>query len=157
MRLVDRRESGQALAEAALVLPLFFAMFFGILDLGRVIWANDVVANAAREGARFASVNAGYLQIARPVAATTDEIRAHALEFLWAAGVNASVEVCFSTPHVAAQTAGCTGNTNEAGAAYERGNMVTVVVKSHVPVFTGALVGFGEFNVSGQSVVLINN
>ena len=60
MRLVDRRESGQALAEAALVLPLFFAMFFGILDLGRVIWANDVVTNAAREGARFASVFAAW-------------------------------------------------------------------------------------------------
>ena len=49
MKLRSRRASrGQALAEVALVAPIFFLMVFGIIDLGRVIWANDVVANAAR-------------------------------------------------------------------------------------------------------------
>jgi Flp pilus assembly protein TadG len=42
------RSRGQALVEVALVAPLFFLLVFGTIDLGRVIWANDAVASAAR-------------------------------------------------------------------------------------------------------------
>ena len=67
-----------------MVAPLFFLMVFGTIDIGRVIWANDAVANAAREGARYASVHAG--NIDRRDLATKDMIRAHALNFVFAAG-----------------------------------------------------------------------
>ena len=151
-----RRDRGQALVEVALVAPLFFLMFFGIIDLARVIWANDIVANAAREGARFASVNAGDIpNLTRE--ATIDEIRAHALQFVIAGGSNATVTVCFSTVHISTETVGCTGNVSEPGAQYVGGNLVTVRVESRVPVLAGALVGHGDFVVSGESTVLINN
>jgi Flp pilus assembly protein TadG len=153
--MTRRRDAGQAIAEVALVAPLFFLMFFGIVDIARVIWANDVLASAAREGARYASVSAGTPTLTTQV--TKDEIRARALDSVIAGGVGTSVTVCFSAVHVASQTAGCTGDVDEAGAGYGRGNLVTVRVQSHVPVFTGALLGFGTFTVSGESVVLINN
>lgn len=154
-----RRDRGQALVEAALVAPLFFMMFFGIIDLARVIWANDVVANAAREGARFASVGAGSIpNLPDTRTATLDEIKAHTQQFVIAGGLDTTVTVCFSqVQNVASETVGCTGDVSEAGASYDRGNLVTVRVVSRVPVLAGSLVGHGDFVVTGESTVLINN
>jgi Flp pilus assembly protein TadG len=154
--LSSRRDRGQALVEVALVAPLFFFMFFGIVDLARVVWANDVVANAAREGARYASVSAGDIPN-MTTEATTDQIKAKALQFIVAGGTGASVTVCFSKVHISTETVGCTGDLSEAGATYQGGNLVTVRVQSHVPVLAGALVGHGEWVVTGESTVLINN
>jgi len=75
-RTARNRSRGQALAEVALVAPLFFLMVFGVIDLGRVVWANDVAATAAREGARYASVHAGNIE-PEALASKTD-IRDHA-------------------------------------------------------------------------------
>jgi Flp pilus assembly protein TadG len=150
-----RREEGQSLVEVALVAPLFFALLFGAIDIGRVIWANDAVANAAREGARYASVHAGTPGLT--VKATPDEIRTQALNFVIAGGTGTTVTVCFSAVHVASQTQGCTGDVDEAGAAYARGNMVTVTVTSHVPMIVGLVVGLHDFTVTGTSSVIINN
>ena len=51
-RDVDR---GQSLVEFALVLPVFFLLMFGIIDGGRVVFANNNMAQAARNVARIAS------------------------------------------------------------------------------------------------------
>jgi hypothetical protein len=53
------RSRGQGLVEFALVLPVFMVILIGMVDLGRAIWANNSVANSAREAARFASVHGG--------------------------------------------------------------------------------------------------
>ena len=52
-------ERGQSLVELALVLPIFALVMFGVLDAGRLIYANSVLSQAAREGARLASTEAG--------------------------------------------------------------------------------------------------
>jgi hypothetical protein len=57
----------------------------------------------------------------------------------------------------ASETAGCTGDVSEFGAGYERGNLVTVRVESRVPILAGSLVGHGDFVVTGESTVLVNN
>ena len=49
---------GQSMVEFALVLPLFFLLIFGLIDGGRVVYINNAVAEAAREGARGGSVQA---------------------------------------------------------------------------------------------------
>lgn len=150
------RSRGQALTEVAMVAPLFFLMVFGTIDIGRVIWANDVVGGAAREGARYASVHAGFLDEAR--LATKDEIKAHALNFVIAGGASPSATVCFaSAATLANQGAGCSGDVDEAGIEYERGNLVTVKVTSHVPIIVGSFFGAGSWTVTGESTVLINN
>jgi Flp pilus assembly protein TadG len=52
-----RNGSGQGLVEFALVFPLIVLILFGILDLGRAVYAYNTIANAARQGARVAAVN----------------------------------------------------------------------------------------------------
>lgn len=49
-------ESGQALAEFALVMPILFLLIAGILGFGRAWNLQQVVVDAAREGARVAVV-----------------------------------------------------------------------------------------------------
>ncbi|MHB0876200.1 MAG: TadE/TadG family type IV pilus assembly protein [Anaerolineae bacterium] len=51
--------SGQALVEFALTAVVFLALVFGVLEFGRAIYAYSVVANTAREAARFAAAHPG--------------------------------------------------------------------------------------------------
>ncbi len=57
-RLSDpRRERGQSLVEAALVLPIFILVLCGILDFGWLLSNQLMVNNGSRDGARYAIVN----------------------------------------------------------------------------------------------------
>ena len=47
---------GQALVEFALVVPLFLVLLFGLIELGRFIYLSNAFNEAAREAARFGSV-----------------------------------------------------------------------------------------------------
>ena len=53
----DSRSRGQALAEFALVAPIFFLILFSIIDFGRYVYYVQILNNAAREGARYAIVH----------------------------------------------------------------------------------------------------
>jgi Flp pilus assembly protein TadG len=57
VRIRGKSPQGQALVEFALVVPLIVLLLMGIFDFGRVIYAYNTVANAARQGARVAAVN----------------------------------------------------------------------------------------------------
>lgn len=57
-RRSDRRDRGQALVEFALVVPIFLLLIFGLVDLGRAIYVNNAIAEAARDGGRWGSVQA---------------------------------------------------------------------------------------------------
>ena len=48
---------GQALAEFALVAPIFFLLLFGVIEGGRFIFYYETLNNATREGARYAIVH----------------------------------------------------------------------------------------------------
>jgi Flp pilus assembly protein TadG len=52
-----RGESGQALVEMALILPVLLLLVLGILEFGRAWNAKQVITDAAREGARLAVVD----------------------------------------------------------------------------------------------------
>jgi Flp pilus assembly protein TadG len=47
--------SGTAAVELAVVAPLVIALLVGLLEVGRMVQMNEIVSNAAREGARKAS------------------------------------------------------------------------------------------------------
>jgi hypothetical protein len=51
-----RTQAGQAVVEFALILPLLALLTVGIVDLGRVFYTYEALANAAREGARFCAL-----------------------------------------------------------------------------------------------------
>ena len=52
-----RGEEGQDIVEFALVLPILMVVLFGIIDFGWIFYSTAMVANSAREGARFAVMN----------------------------------------------------------------------------------------------------
>lgn len=57
MRRADRRgERGAELIEFAFALPVLLMVFAGIIDFGLLFQRYEVVTNAAREGARLASL-----------------------------------------------------------------------------------------------------
>jgi hypothetical protein len=161
------RGGGQALVEFALVLPLFLLMLFAIIDIGRVIWANDNLANAAREGARWASVHGDWkyaecqtgpaVGTSPPVQCTPttpdpkEPTRVHARGFLVAPGSSVVISVCYF------HTTPCSLDADEAGASNTRGGFVTVTATSTVQIITGSFLGMGSFAVSSSSTVIINN
>lgn len=58
-RLGRPHESGQAIVEAALLLPILLLFLLGTVDLGRAFTIYVSVANAAREGARYCALHPG--------------------------------------------------------------------------------------------------
>jgi len=52
-----RGDSGEALLEIALVLPILLLLSMGMLDFGRAFHAKNIVDQAARESARVAAVS----------------------------------------------------------------------------------------------------
>lgn len=187
MKLRHRERSlGQGLVEFGLVLPIFLAILIGMVDIGRAVWANNSVANAAREAARFASVHGGscedltstgctsaYYCPVGPAVSTAavpsagascpypspskQAIYDTATSYLIAGGSGTTITACYFDP---AATNTCTGNTDSnlgGGGNNARGKAVTVVVSSQVPMIIGSLIGVGTINVSGTSTMLINH
>jgi len=163
------RSRGQGLVEFALVLPVFLAILIGMVDLGRAVWANNSVANAAREAARYASVHGGTKSntcpVGPPISGVTEiptasvscpnpspskqGVRDTATSYLVAGGTSVNVTVCYGS--------GCSGDTDISGATNARGTLVTVVVASDVPMILGSFLGVGTVRVSGTSTMLVNH
>lgn len=53
----DGGARGQSLVEFALVLPIILLVIVGFFEIGRAVFAYNTIANAARQGARVATVN----------------------------------------------------------------------------------------------------
>ena len=49
---MGRRERGAVAVEMAIILPLLLLVVGGIVDFGRLLFTQNIVTNAAREGAR---------------------------------------------------------------------------------------------------------
>ena len=50
-------EDGQALVEFALVLPILVLLLIGMMEFGLLLYNQQVITNASREGARFGIVS----------------------------------------------------------------------------------------------------
>lgn len=73
-----RRDRGATAAEAALVLPVILIVLFGIIDFGRMVNAQIVVSQAAREAARAASVGGSAEARANDAASSIGTVRTNA-------------------------------------------------------------------------------
>ena len=76
-------ESGQAIIELAVTLPLLLVVVMGIFDFGLMFQRYEVVTNAAREGARV-GVLPNY---------STDDAKARALQYLTSGGLTAGATI----------------------------------------------------------------
>ncbi len=83
------RRRGVAAVEFAIVAPLFFLIVLGILEFGRMVMVQQVITNAAREGARIAVLDS----------ATAGRVTTRVNDYMSAAGLdNAIVEITPSQP-----------------------------------------------------------
>lgn len=55
--------AGQALAEFAVVFPIFILILLGLVEIGRFVYSDSALSQAAREGARVAAVEAGWITL----------------------------------------------------------------------------------------------
>lgn len=88
------RRRGAVALEAALTLPFFVLIIFGILESGQVMMSEEVIINAAREGARLASL--GGSTIGTNTSSGSNEVNYRVRSYLDNAGVssaNATVTV----------------------------------------------------------------
>ncbi len=74
--MTTRRERGAAAVEMAIVLPLLLLILGGTIDLGRLVYAEIIVANAAREGVRLAALGYPDAAVSTRVAAAAPNIGA---------------------------------------------------------------------------------
>ena len=57
IKVFKKNDSGVAAVEFALILPLLMWVLFGIINYGILLYDQAVITNAAREGARWGSIN----------------------------------------------------------------------------------------------------
>jgi len=172
------RSRGQALVEFALILPIFVMLLVGMFDLGHVVWANDSLATAAREAARFAVVHGGsdrstcpqgplpstyggnvgtaqqcgFTPSSRsPYVDSRAGIQAAATRWLNGVGGTTTVSICYG------QVTTCTGNVDASGATNIDGTKVTVTVTSTVGLAAPSILGLGPISLSGTATMLVNN
>jgi len=50
------KQRGAALFEFAIVATVFFTMLFGVIEFGRFFWTHNALRDAARRGARYATI-----------------------------------------------------------------------------------------------------
>ncbi|MEA2677154.1 MAG: hypothetical protein QOJ81_1295 [Chloroflexota bacterium] len=129
------RERGQALVEFALIVPVFAAILFVLLDFGRVIYTQNTVEQAAREASR-----AGTLEAA-------DASWKYSL--IRNAAINSAAGVGLTNANIVGQ--GCADCFYPDGAV--SGEIVVVTVNSQVALLTPILsqVLGGTINVTSTS------
>lgn len=57
MKIFNRKEEGQSVVEAALVLPLLILLICAILDFGWIFAHQIMINGTSRDAARFAAIN----------------------------------------------------------------------------------------------------
>lgn len=87
--LSRRKRRGASAVEFAVVAPVFFLVVLGIIEFGRMIMVQQVITNAAREGARIAVLDS----------ATTARVNARVNDYLASANLSgASITITPNPP-----------------------------------------------------------
>jgi len=131
------RSRGQGLVEFALVIPIFFLVVFGLIDGARLVFAYNTVAQAARDAARTAVVEAPFIGKTGPTCtaptstcpADTNAFRLHILS-----AANGASVIIGTIPNdafhmvVGCYAVGATITTNDCATGNTSGAVVTVKI-----------------------------
>lgn len=166
MKRRTRRQRGQGLVEFALVLPIFMIGLFGLIDGSRLVFMNSTLSQAAREGARQASVEASWLGSSEgscnttggPICpATLDVLTAHvvaAVNRMTTLGTIPSSNVYLSCDATTPPSGNWTGQTCSSRTA---GSYVSVrVSQSFTPITPVVGQILGTITLSGSATMAIN-
>lgn len=58
VKIFDSSERGTTLVEFAIALTVFLTAMFGVIEFGRALWVHNALTDAARRGARYATLHA---------------------------------------------------------------------------------------------------
>jgi hypothetical protein len=168
---------GQSMVELALTLPVFLLLLVSVFDLGHVVWANNAIATAAREAARFAVVHGGTDSVRcpqgplptnwggthdtaqlcgfapstlSPYVESREGITDEAARWLSASGAT-TISVCYGNVTT------CSNDVDAVGATNVRGSKVTVTVTTTIGLAAPALIGINGFTLSATSTMLVNH
>lgn len=86
------RRRGTAAVEFAILAPIFFILIFGMIEYGRMVMVQQILTNAAREGARVATLSD----------TTTTKVTTAANSYLTAAKISGSTIAVSPNPPSAA-------------------------------------------------------
>jgi Flp pilus assembly protein TadG len=138
------RFRGQNMVEFALVSPLFFFMFFAVIEGGWLLFNQNEITNASRDGARYAAVHGTQsqnistaAQISSYVVSTTD-VKAAIVKRLSISDPN-NIQVTVTRPD----------------GDMVPGHHITVVVTYHYQPLIGYMFGNKTFTLSSTSTSVI--
>src|SRR5258707_5733990 len=115
-RAVGAHESGQALVETALTMPLLLFMLVGAVELGRVAYTRIEVANSAKAAVQYGAQNPGTADdTATMQTVAVAEAADYGLSLNTPIGVATS---CSCAQAGSATSASCTSTTCAAGGGY---------------------------------------
>jgi Flp pilus assembly protein TadG len=130
----DRQtERGQSLVEMAVALPVLILLLVAVIDFARIIDASIVLTNAAREGARFASVDPSL---------SVSEIQQMVVSDVLGSGTNVTMMEDFATSNVTVVIDEGAGN-------------VTVTLMYDFGLWFGPIVNFNTVGLTRVAVMPI--
>jgi Flp pilus assembly protein TadG len=147
LALAKRTRSGATLVEAAIVIPIVLALTVGMLDLSIVVFRNNLLAQAAREGARKAIVH-GSLATPQMTVWGPSTFTATADDSGEIAQAIAPHLTSMNPANVNIQVQWLDGNN-------EPDSQVRVTVTATYQPFTTFIFGNPTFNLSGSSTMRI--
>jgi Flp pilus assembly protein TadG len=124
-----QHEEGTTTLEFAIAAAIFFTMIFGVLEIGLALYAHHFIAEAARQGTRYAMVRGNTCTInGTSCTASTSQIQNYILGQVYP-GIDSS-QLSVATVYSAYPAgATCSPNANCANP----GNLVTVTVNYSFP------------------------
>jgi len=135
-------QRGAGMVEFAVVATVFLLLLFGIVDFGRAVFTYHAVANAAREGSRYAMVRGSSCAVSG-CPATSASIQTYVRGRNSTLMVPSSITVTASWPGIT----GCTAGGNTAGCEVA----VTVTYPFHF-----AALPFADIPMSSTSTMIIS-
>ena len=137
-----RGEGGQSLIEFALILPVIVLFVFGVLDLGRGVFAYNTLANAARQANRTAMVDQNVTRITAVAVAAAPSLGLG----------SANVSVCFKDSETSERD--CSSTTDDCPEATRVIGCLAIVTTSlsYVPMTPVLGTLFGSIELSSTSV-----
>jgi hypothetical protein len=177
----SQRTRGQALAEFALIAPIFLFVLFALIELGRAIYYIQVLDSAARDGARYAVVH-GFQSLCpsgpMPYGGTnscdpngdrvietvlkraigvTDTAGSLTTRVKWCDASPYQADACGDTNLASNQPVPCPDWADLGDGDNKRGQIVTVCVQYSYQSLLGDLVPIPNFAISGRATLVVNN
>lgn len=134
-------ERGAALVELAMILPLLALVFLVVIDLGLILREHQILQNAAREGARFSSLQKNEIAPTNPTA-NENTIKQRVIEYL--AQENISV--------IAGDITVDQEHPITVGVFTLTGSEITVTYNRSLLIPGAPLLPFSQLTLTGQSV-----